>query len=213
MLGVEFLPSCNHGPRMGGDPEWIVLHYDGGSDGRRVAEWLCKSEARRSPHFCVLRGGEILQLVLLDRAAWHAGASEWWSRGEMHRNVNRFSIGIELANLGYLYRSRSGRFWYENSGTMYPYRGPDPEHATLTYDTGQERSGWWEPYPDEQIKGLRRLLGKLHDAGYPIRITGHESIGMPMGRKQDPGPLLPWGRLGNTLVEIRTTAKRNDRPE
>jgi len=165
---------------------------------------LCTPQAKRSSHLYIFRNGITWQLVDLDRAAYHAGASEWWYKGQATRNVNRFSIGIELANLGYLYRSKSGKFHYEHSGTMYPYRGPDPVFATLVYDNGQTVAGWWEPYPDEQIAALRSLLGKLHDAGYPIRVTGHESIGMPLGRKRDPGPIFPWGVLADSLVKVRT---------
>jgi AmpD protein len=48
-----------------------------------------------SAHFVIRRSGQLLQFVSCDRRAWHAGASQWWGRG----NCNDYSIGIELEGL------------------------------------------------------------------------------------------------------------------
>jgi len=45
-----------------------------------------------SSHFLVLRDGELLQFVPVQRRAWHAGASCWRGRSR----CNDFSIGVEL---------------------------------------------------------------------------------------------------------------------
>jgi AmpD protein len=47
---------------------------------------------RVSAHFCIRRGGELLQFVRCRDRAWHAGASSWRGCG----GCNDFSIGVEL---------------------------------------------------------------------------------------------------------------------
>lgn len=89
---VPCAPSPNHGPRPEGmRPEVIVLHSTECSFGSAL-RWLCHRESEVSAHFLVGRDGKVVQLVSLDRVAWHAGVSAWKNR----ERVNRFSIGIEM---------------------------------------------------------------------------------------------------------------------
>lgn len=50
---------------------------------------------RVSAHFFMRRDGALLQFVSCERAAWHAGRSDWRGRGD----CNAYSIGIELEGL------------------------------------------------------------------------------------------------------------------
>lgn len=75
--------------------ELIVIHYTAGHDS---LEWLTNPKSKASAHFLIGRKGKITQLVDTDHVAWHAGKSEYWGR----KSVNKFSIGIELENLGNL---------------------------------------------------------------------------------------------------------------
>jgi AmpD protein len=47
---------------------------------------------RVSAHFLVRRDGELVQFVLCNQRAWHAGASSWRGR----ERCNDYSIGVEL---------------------------------------------------------------------------------------------------------------------
>ncbi|MCK0744475.1 1,6-anhydro-N-acetylmuramyl-L-alanine amidase AmpD [Chromohalobacter nigrandesensis] len=51
---------------------------------------------RVSAHVLIRRDGEAVQFVGFDRRAWHAGRSRWWDGQRERRELNDFSIGIEL---------------------------------------------------------------------------------------------------------------------
>ena len=81
---ASFVASPNHSSRNGVSVNKLVIHVtDGGPGLERCVARFCKPETKAAPHFVVGRGGEVVQLVALDRAAWHA--SGW----------NRESVGIE----------------------------------------------------------------------------------------------------------------------
>lgn len=75
----------------------IVLHHTVSDTAKSVVDWFNNPRARVSSHFTVDRDGTIYQHVSCFRQAWHAGASmDAYGR----RDVNRFSIGIEMVNRG-----------------------------------------------------------------------------------------------------------------
>jgi N-acetylmuramoyl-L-alanine amidase len=198
---VPYVPSPNFSSRKGHGIEGIVIHYTAGGSASGTVRWFANPASRVSAHFVLSRSGRVTQMVALEHAAWHAGASEMMVRGEMQSDVNRFTIGIELANRGWLQRDRDGAFWYELAGNLYRYRGDlKPVEARLVYDNGISVDGWWEPYSEAQIEGLDWLLKALRDVGYRQAVShlwGHEEIAVPFGtRKRDPGPLFPWERFG-----------------
>ena len=198
---IPFVPSPHFSSRMGKEVEATIIHYTGGGRSSGTVSWFANPVSKVSAHFVIARDGHTVQMVELDCAAWHAGISEMEVRGESRSGVNSFSIGVELANHGWLYRDKRADFWYELGNEMRPYRGPQPLEADLIFvDNGICVTGWWEPYPESQIDGLDALIKLLRDNGYKKsvdRIRGHEEIAMPLGsRKRDPGPLFPWTRFG-----------------
>jgi N-acetyl-anhydromuramyl-L-alanine amidase AmpD len=197
---IPLVPSPHFSSRKGYSPETVIIHYTGGGRASGTVSWFVNALSKVSAHFVISRTGRIVQTVGLDFAAWHAGISEMEIRGETLSGVNLFSIGVELANHGYLYRDSRGLFWHELGGEMHRYHRAEPIEAELTYDNGHSIIGWWEPYPEEQIAGLERLIKLLRDNGYKNavhRLRGHEEVAMPFGtRKRDPGPLFPWTRFG-----------------
>ena len=75
----------------------IVLHHTAGSSLIGTAKWFATTESQVSAHFTVGKDGSILQHVNTFYRAWHAGASE----DKFGRNnVNHFSVGIEIVNVG-----------------------------------------------------------------------------------------------------------------
>lgn len=186
----RYLASHNCSSRDGHDVALVVIHYTGGSNGRRSAAWMRRGSARRAPHFVGFRDGGGEQLVPVHLSAWHAGSSAWSGT----YGCNRISIGIELANHGLLHRD-GDRFLYECAGNLYRYRGPDPIRAELELPNGVVMDGWWEPYTDAQLDWLERLLDDLRRAHYEFEVVGHEEIAVPVGRKTDPGACFPWWRF------------------
>lgn len=95
---VEQFPSPNHNERpTNAKINTIVLHHTAmAGDARAVARFFANPKAGASSHYIVDRDGSIVQPVADDRRSWHAGKSEFNGMGD----VNNFSIGIEICNLG-----------------------------------------------------------------------------------------------------------------
>lgn len=195
-----FIASPNFSGRRGMDVEGTVIHYTAGGQAiKTINHWFALAQAKAAAHFVDGRRGDVYQCVELTKSAWHAGTSEMIYKGEMTSNANRFTIGIELSNRGLLHRGKDGKFYYASGENLKLYKGPQPVHASLLFDSGHEVRGWWEPWPDEQIFALKELLERIGNAGYEkaaSNLIGHEEIKMPLGGKIDPGPLFPWEEFG-----------------
>ena len=75
--------------------EYIVVHYTEMTFEGALTR-LTDPSAKVSAHYLIKEDGEIFQLVADDQVAWHAGISYWQGKTE----INQYSIGIELDNLG-----------------------------------------------------------------------------------------------------------------
>jgi len=89
-------PNFNERPVVG-RIDMLVLHYTGMRTGEAALERLCDPVAKVSSHYLVEEDGTTWRLVPEEKRAWHAGVSFW--AGE--RDINDFSIGIELVNPGH----------------------------------------------------------------------------------------------------------------
>lgn len=130
------------------------------------------SQTGNSGHFYIERNGGTEQWVPTERVAHHV------------RGYNERSIGIELVNLG---------------------RYPD------WFDS--RRQAMTEPYQEDQLESLIALIRQLRETLPSLEwISGHESLDretvsasnnpeIQVFRKQDPGPLFPWGDV-LPLVEL-----------
>lgn len=74
----------------------IVIHYTASLSIEGTVEWFKNKTAQVSAHYVVGRDGRVVQMVDEKDTAWHAGHSEL----EGVKNVNAFSIGIELVGTG-----------------------------------------------------------------------------------------------------------------
>jgi len=92
MIDVEWVPSPNF--RRTRDVSCIVIHATATDGIDSPLTWLCNKESGVSAHYLIGLDGKVYQLVNEADIAWHAGESSW--RGK--KNVNLFSIGIELVN-------------------------------------------------------------------------------------------------------------------
>lgn len=156
-------------------PDMILLHYTAGSNALSSAHYLARADTDASAHLVVARDGGIIQLLPFDTVAWHAGRSAYEGR----RDLNRYSIGIEMDNAGQLHR-REGRFysWFN--------REYMPDEVYTDCENG--RACYWHRYTDIQLQTVYALCNLLVRA-YPIRyILGHSEV---TDRKLDPGPAFP----------------------
>ncbi len=75
----------------------IVLHHTAMlQTAVEVGEFFQRPSAKVSSHYIVDRDGSLVRAVPDDKRAWHAGRSEFQGVGD----VNTFSIGIEICNVG-----------------------------------------------------------------------------------------------------------------
>jgi len=92
------IPSPNQNPRPeGAKISAIILHHTAGSGtAEQVGRFFANPNAKVSSHYTVDRTGYVVQSVPDSERSWHAGRSEFNGVG----NVNDFSIGIEICNIG-----------------------------------------------------------------------------------------------------------------
>jgi N-acetylmuramoyl-L-alanine amidase len=216
VVSLDWLPfvtrahSPHHSSREGYDVAGIVLHYDGSPRDDGGVLWMQAPASKVSAHLHIDRKGRRTQLVPFDRAAWHAGVSSWTYKGEQTEDANRFTIGIELANLGRVDERKAKGWEYEVGGVRFPYpedRLHSPVRSVLEYDDGQAIDGWWEGWPSMLIYALSGTVQELRDAFGPLPLIGHEEIAMPLGRKMDPGGAFPWTAFERLHDNRRTTAR------
>ena len=173
--GVVHLVSAKNARRLEG-PDMIVLHYTAGTSAESSALFLTRPEVSASAHVVIGREGEVFQLVPFNIEAWHAGKSWYAGRG----GLNRYSIGIELDNLGKL-RFSGGLFIAECGRVV------SPEQSV--YTSSGDRPTYWHRYTARQVRVLREICTLLEET-YPIRdVVGHSVI---TPRKIDPGPALEF---------------------
>ena len=138
-------PSPNHGARLLGPPDMIVIHYTGMDSCAAARARLCDPAAEVSAHYLIDLDGAVEQLVDEARRAWHAGVSDW--RGET--DVNSRSIGIEMVNRGH-------------GPDYHPF--PEPQMAALEALIGDIRARWTIPL--ENIVGHEDVApGRKIDPG------------------------------------------------
>lgn len=94
-MEIKTKPSPNHNFRPTPEVSLVVVHGTVGSDAGDL-NWLTNPAAKVSYHYLIQRDGTIWRLVEEKDRAWHAGKSHWHGRDD----VNDFSIGIGLSNLG-----------------------------------------------------------------------------------------------------------------
>ncbi|GJD96203.1 N-acetylmuramoyl-L-alanine amidase AmiD [Methylobacterium iners] len=91
------VPSPNHGERLGGPPDMLVLHYTGMETAALALQRLANPVAEVSAHYFVFEDGRVVQMVPEGRRAWHAGRAAWGSEND----INSRSLGIEIAHPGH----------------------------------------------------------------------------------------------------------------
>lgn len=157
------------------NPDLVVFHYSSGSSPESIVRYLTDDKVNASAHLLITRTGKIFQMVDFNTQAWHAGVSSFMGRSD----VNKFSIGIELENAGFL--NKEGDKFY----TWFMGEIPLEEVVEIK----NKRTGvstYWQRYTRIQIKKLNKILKLLHEHYNIEQVTEHEKIAPK--RKKDPGP-------------------------
>ena len=96
LLPYAFVPSPNYNERPPGtEIQHIVVHATAAGTTSSTVTWFLMTESQVSAHFVVGKDGRVVQMVPLEKRAWHAGQSAWgWAT-----NLNHSSLGIEMVNL------------------------------------------------------------------------------------------------------------------
>ena len=96
---VEYL-RCTKCSRLLETIDTVVLHSTDGANAMSSAHYLARNDTSVSAHLVVARSGRVIQLLPFNVRAWHAGMSEYEGR----KQLNDFSVGIEIDNAGRLHR-------------------------------------------------------------------------------------------------------------
>ena len=95
-LAYEFIPSPNFGERpANANINTIVLHATVEPTTEGTIGIFLNRARQVSAHFVVGRDGRVVQMVPLEKRAWHAGVSTW----DGMKDINNVSVGIEMVNL------------------------------------------------------------------------------------------------------------------
>lgn len=197
LSGVSFTPLKS--ASLADAPRYIVLHNTAGGSLDGSLGHL--ESVGFSYHVLVDRAGKPVQCVPFDRAAGHAGKSNWRGRD----SLNGFSLGVSAANYGQLSPQPGGKFFNRGkNGKVITGVFTAEQVVQARHQNGGGMFGW-EKYPEAQIATMLEVCEALV-AAYPtiVDIVGHDDIAV--GRKVDPGPAFPMHRF-HALVPGRTADK------
>jgi N-acetylmuramoyl-L-alanine amidase len=174
------------------------MHYTAGGEGAATRDYMLQSPEVKgtkaapvyaSAHLLVDRDGTIWQIVPFNKQARHAGKSHWQGLD----SLNTYSIGIEIANYGWLNRQGDGTFKRPETPR---FKAKD---VTLGIVPGGTEEKGWENYTAEQLAAVESVTRALLDHYSSIvEIVGHQEIAP--GRKFDPGPAFPLQRFKNLVT-------------
>lgn len=191
--------SPNHGATMVSTE--LCLHYTASTNYESTIRALCAPAWKASAHLVIDFDGSITQLVPFHLQAWHAGKSHWDGRD----NCNRFMIGFEIMNPGYLtvqdgkYFDHAKQLW---KGGVFIGRH---KNTALKF-------AHWATYPREQMDAVEEAARTVIRE-YGLRdVVGHDDISA--GRKFDPGPAFDMDAFrGATMTGEALDARDNLLPE
>jgi len=105
MRGIKQFYSQNFDriKRKKGNIKFIIFHYTGMKTEKSALKRLSNINSKVSCHYFIKKNGSIINLVPDLYVSWHAGISHW----KKLKNLNKFSIGIEIQNPGHQFGYRN----------------------------------------------------------------------------------------------------------
>ena len=140
-LLTNYSPNFSTKSRINKNIKFIILHYTGMISETKAIKRLSDVGSKVSCHYFIKRNGGIILMVPEKYIAWHAGKSRWGNT----KNLNKYSIGIEIQNIIiYVHQSeysfifveirlsdsirnlgQSGKFGHTKSGSwLHPHLSP-----------------------------------------------------------------------------------------
>ncbi len=180
-------------------PDAIIIHYTAMNKAEDAVNSLMHLKANgknASAHLVIGKQGQIYQLAPFNYKTWHAGTSFYNGRA----GYNNFSIGIEIANLGWLESYDDGKFFsrFDLMQGAHPVkRGPD-EVVKKRHKNPHITKEYWDKYTPEQINAVQEICDLLSQRYHIKEILGHDEIAPD--RKQDPGPDFPIELIRNEVL-------------
>ncbi len=169
-------------------PDTIVIHYTGSKSKKSAINALFKSKSQVSAHFVIDTDGTVIQLMPLNKIGWHAGVSKMNDRS----GINKYSIGIEIVNPGYLKKGSGNTFLTAYNEVIPAEKAVEAKHKN------ESKPRYWHTYSPEQIEAVNYLCLELSEMLSLRYIVGHDDISP--GRKVDPGPLYPLEKLKENVL-------------
>lgn len=165
----------------------LMMHYTASSNLTSALNTLTNPKNESCAHLILDDDGTFYQLKPFNKITWHAGESKWRDRV----GLNRFSIGIEIRNAGYL--TKSGNIYRTTYSQIVP-----KENVIYAQHRNEKISRYWEVYTEEQLSRVREASELLIDT-YGLKfILGHEEVSPT--RRVDPGPAFPLDKFRNELL-------------
>ena len=176
-LAYEFIPSPNFGERPANAViNTIVLHATVEPTTEGTIGIFLNRARQVSAHFVVGRDGRVVQMVPLEKRAWHAGVSTW----DGMKDINNVSVGIEMVNLNdgkdpypdAQYQAVAGIIRFVRSR----YAVPDNHivsHEQIAIPPGRKNDPLGFDF--DRIKALARVSPSLTGAFRPLAPTSADA--------------------------------------
>tara|TARA_B100001564_G_C20623769_1_gene663666 strand:- start:88 stop:834 length:747 start_codon:yes stop_codon:yes gene_type:complete len=100
---INYSPNFDLKKRKFKQIKFLIFHYTGMKKEKDAITRLTSEKSKVSCHYFIKNNGEILLLVPDLYIAWHAGISSW----KNYKNINKYSIGIEISNPGHDYKYKN----------------------------------------------------------------------------------------------------------
>ena len=152
------------------DKKQIYLHHTAGNKNpiATIKGWEANKE-RVATAFVIGYEGTIAQAFSSREWAWHLGVKDSVFKGQKlpYKNLDKYSVGIELTNWAYL---------VEKDGKYYNYVGGVVDKSEVTWlNKPFKNHKTWHKYSDKQIESLRELLLYLGET-YGISLKYNDDI-------------------------------------
>ena len=106
-MSINYIPNFTTIRRNPKKIKYIIFHYTGMRSENKAINRLLNVKSKVSCHYFIKKNGQVIFMIPVFFEAWHAGKSKW----KKDKSLNKYSIGIEIANKGH-------EFGYEKFSKM-----------------------------------------------------------------------------------------------
>jgi N-acetylmuramoyl-L-alanine amidase len=106
-MSINYHPNFTTIRRNPKKIKYIIFHYTGMRSENKAINRLLNVKSKVSCHYFIKKNGQVIFMIPAFFEAWHAGKSKW----KKDKSLNKYSIGIEIANKGH-------EFGYEKFSKM-----------------------------------------------------------------------------------------------